>query len=40
MKLIADENPLLDRWIQRVTTAALVALAVGLLATGISFYLI
>ena len=29
----------LDLWIQRVTTATLVALAAGLLATGIAFYL-
>jgi hypothetical protein len=28
-----------DLWIQRVTAATLVALAAGLLATGIAFYL-
>ncbi len=29
----------IDLWIQRATTATLVALAAGLLATGIAFYL-
>ena len=38
MKIITHQNPPLDRWVQRLTTATLVALAAGLLATGIAFY--
>ncbi len=34
-----DDKPQLDRWIVRLTTAALLALAAGLLGTGIAFYL-
>lgn len=40
MRQPLSENPLLDRWVQRLTTAALLALAAGLLGTGIAFYLI
>ena len=40
MKVLAEERPQLDRWIQRLTTATLIALAAGLLGTGIAFYLI
>ncbi len=39
MKQLAHENPPLDRWVQRLTTTALLALAAGLLGTGIAFYL-
>ena len=38
--VLAEENPQLDRWVQRITIAALLALAAGLLGTGIAFYLI
>ena len=31
-------NDTLDRWIQRVTLAAMVALAAALLAVGVSLY--
>jgi hypothetical protein len=37
---LIEQRPPLDRWIQRVTTAALLALAAGLLGTGIAFYLL
>lgn len=33
-------NPPLDRWVQRLTTVTLLALAAGLLGTGIAFYLL
>ena len=39
MKALTEPSPPLDRWIQRLTTAALLALAAGLLGTGIAFYL-
>ena len=40
MKEIVQPHPLpLDRWVQRLTTTALLALAAGLLGTGIAFYL-
>ena len=40
MKHLTHETPQLDRWVQRLTTTALLALAAGLLGTGIAFYLI
>jgi hypothetical protein len=40
MRDLALETPQLDRWVQRLTTTALLALAAGLLGTGIAFYLI
>ena len=39
MNILTEEKPKLDRWIQRLTTATLLALAAGLLGTGIAFYL-
>lgn len=36
--LADDQNPRLDRWVQRLTTTALLALAASLLGTGIAFY--
>ena len=32
-------QPRLDRWVQRLTATALLALAASLLGTGIAFYL-
>ena len=39
MNQLTKETAQLDRWVQRVTTTALLALAAGLLGTGIAFYL-
>ena len=39
MTVLPQEKPLLDRWVQGLTTATLLALAAGLLGTGIAFYL-
>jgi len=39
MNQMTKETTQLDRWVQRVTTTALLALAAGLLGTGIAFYL-
>jgi hypothetical protein len=39
MKELSQENPRLDRWVRRLTTTALLALAASLLGTGIAFYL-
>ena len=40
MKMTVHEPLLLDRWVQRLTFAALVALAAGLLGTGVAFYVL
>ena len=39
MNQLTKETAQLDRWVQRVTTTALLALAAGLLGTGIAVYL-
>ena len=38
MKVFPEERPMLDRWVQRLTTVTLLALAAGLLGTGFAFY--
>jgi len=38
MKLLVKEDRWLDRWIQGVATATLLALAAGLLVVGIALY--
>ena len=40
IRQLAEDRPPLDRWIVRLTTGTLLALAAGLLGTGIAFYLI
>ena len=36
--VMLKEIPLVDRWIQRVATATLLALAAGLVVVGIALY--